>query len=263
MPQGSAPRPQLAFFRNLVVRHIRQDYLENVSGFAWLLLQPLMLLGVYAFIFTTVFRARVVDSGDVPFIAWLAVAFWPWTAFSEAVLRASSSITSNAGLIGKVAFATEQLPLAQVTATFLMHLAGYLAVLLVLQLTGTDIQWAYLPLALPLLVLLWVLACGLGLVFSALSVFVRDLAQMLPPLMTFWFFTTPVLYSPSLFPERLSWAMEWNVMTTFVQGLRDLLLFGRLDFAAITLGLALGVFLLAGAALWFFRRLAGHFEDFL
>jgi ABC-type polysaccharide/polyol phosphate export permease len=55
-------RPDLNFFRNLVRRQIRQDYLENVTGFAWLVLQPLVLLGVYAFVFTTIFKSRIPDS---------------------------------------------------------------------------------------------------------------------------------------------------------------------------------------------------------
>ncbi len=95
---------------------------------------------------------------------FLAVAFWPWTAFSESVLRASGAVTSNAALIGKVAFPSELLPLSTVAATFLMHLAGYLAVLLVLQLLGTPIHWLGLLAALPVLLLLCLLACAPGAV---------------------------------------------------------------------------------------------------
>ena len=94
------------FFKNLVVRQIRQDYLENVTGFSWLILQPLLLLAVYAFVFSTIFKARIPEAADIGFVPYLAIAFWPWTAFSEAILKASSSITANSALIGKVAFAT-------------------------------------------------------------------------------------------------------------------------------------------------------------
>jgi ABC-type polysaccharide/polyol phosphate export permease len=177
-----------SFFRHLLVRQVRQDYLENLTGFAWLVLQPLMLLAVYAFVFSTIFKARIPDAAGIGFTPWLAVAFWPWTAFSESILRAGGSIQAHSALIGKVAFASEQLPLAQVTATFLMHMAGYVAVLIVLQLMGSDIHWLMLPLAFVLLLLLWLLACALALFVSALQVFVRDVAQFLPPLMTFWFF---------------------------------------------------------------------------
>ncbi len=127
-----------------MIHQVKQDYLENITGFAWLILQPLILLAVYSFVFSTIFKARIPEAGDIGFVPYLAVAFWPWIAFSEAVVKASSSITSNAALIGKVAFATEQIPLATVTATFLMHVIGYLAVLARIAAAGDRY-----PLALP------------------------------------------------------------------------------------------------------------------
>lgn len=252
-----------SFFRHLLIRQIRQDYLENLTGFAWLVLQPLMLLAVYAFVFSTIFKARIPDAGDIGFTPWLAVAFWPWTAFSESVLRATGSIQAHSALIGKVAFATEQLPLAQVTATFLMNMAGYVAVLLMLQLTGTSIHWLLLPLTIPLLLLLWLLACALALFVSALQVFVRDVAQVLPPLMTFWFFMTPILYSTSLFPDAVARLAALNPMAWFVGHLRSLLLFGEISFVVSDLLVPLAIGVMCWLGLRFFRRLSGHFEDFL
>ena len=250
-------------FRQLVLRAIRTEYLNNLSGFAWLFLQPLMLLAVYAFVFTTVFKARIPGLEAGAFVPFLAIAFWPWTAFSDAILRSSNIVTANAALIGKVAFRTELLPLSTVTATFLMHMAGYLAVLVVLQLSGTDIHWSGLLVALPVLALLYLFAVALGLFFSALHVFVRDLGQMLPPLMTFWFFMSPILYSAELLPERLAPLMAWNPITWFVGHLRDALMFGAVEVGLNDLWVPLTVLVLFTLALRFFRRLSGHFEDFL
>lgn len=256
------PKPDLTFFQNLVRRQIRQDYLENLTGFAWLVLQPLMLLAVYGFVFTTIFKSRIPDS-DIGFVPYLAVAFWPWTAFSESILKSSGTITGNAALIGKVALATEQLPLATVTATFLMHMTGYIAVLVVLQLMGTSIHWLLIPALIPVVLLLWVFASGLSLLASALQVFVKDTAQILPPLMTFWFFTTPILYSPSILPERVAQIMAWNPMTWFVHQLREILLFGRVSFDWTGLVALVSVLVFTWISLRFFRRVSGHFEDFL
>lgn len=262
-----ATRPQAglhtAFFFNLVARQVRQDYLENLTGLAWLVLQPVMMLAVYAFVFTTIFKARLPDAVGVGFVPYLAIAFWPWNAFAEAVLKSSGSITQHAALIGKVAFASEQLPLATVTATFVMNLAGYLVVLIILAATGTEIHWLMLLPALAVLLLLWMLACSLALLASASQVFIRDIAQILPPVMTFWFFTTPILYSPSFLPESLRGVMAWNPMTWFVMELRDLLLFGQFG-SAPGWGLALVLIpLLLWLSLRYFRRFSGHFEDFL
>ena len=251
------------FFRQLVSRAIRTDYLENVTGFAWLFIQPLLLLAIYTFVFTTIFKARIPDSGTVGFMPYLAVAFWPWTAFSEAVMRASNSISANAALIGKVAIPAEMIPLSTVTATFMMHMVGYLAVLLVIQLTGTSVHWLGLLPALPLLVLMFLFACGLSLFISALQVFIRDVSQILPPLMTFWFFGTPILYGSSVLPEQIASLMKFNPMTWYVERLRDFLLFGNYEFTTQDLVVPLLTILVLFAGFRFFRRISSHFEDFL
>jgi lipopolysaccharide transport system permease protein len=263
MKSGKQKKIDWVFFQNLVVRQIRQDYLENLTGFAWLILQPLILLAVYAFVFTSIFKARLPEAAEIGFVPYLAIAFWPWTAFSEAVLRANNSITANGGLIGKVAFATEQIPLASVTATFIMHSIGYITVLVVLQLMGTSIQWPYLLLAIPVMLLMWVFACAFALFTSAIQVFVRDVAQILPPLMTFWFFTTPILYSASHLPDSIQLIAQWNPMAWFVSQLRQLLLFGEINFDLVSLGMVIFIAVFAWASLRFFRRFSGHFEDFL
>jgi lipopolysaccharide transport system permease protein len=250
-------------FRQLVSRAVRTEYLENVTGFAWLILQPLILLAVYAFVFTTIFKARIPDAGSGGFVPYLAVAFWPWTAFSEAVLRSSSTISANAALIGKVAFPSELLPLSTVTATFLMNMLGYLAVLLVLQLMGTPIHWLGLIAAIPVVFLLYLFACGLALFISALQVFIRDVSQILPPLMTFWFFTTPILYSSSILPEQFATIMKFNPMSWYVERLRDFLLLGNYSVDRWDLLVPLITVLVFVAALKFFRKFSAHFEDFL
>jgi len=263
MANGTTAGINPAFFWNLVRRQVRQDYLDNITGFAWLFLQPLMLLAVYAFVFTEIFQARIPDATGIGFVPYLAVAFWPWTAFSESVIRAGGAITAHAALIGKVAFASELLPLATVSATFGMHMAGYLAVLTVLQLTGIAIHWELFLLTLPVVVLLWLLACGIALIVSASQVFIRDIAQIIPPLMTFWFFTSPILYSPSILPPHLRALFAWNPMNWFVGTLRELLLFGRLDLGLSAWLAAAMVPAFGWLALQYFRRFSGHFEDFL
>jgi ABC-type polysaccharide/polyol phosphate export permease len=252
-----------SIFWQLVSRSIRTEYLENLTGFAWLILQPLLLLAVYAFVFTSIFQARIPAADHIGFVPYLAVAFWPWTAFSEAILKGSNTIVANAALIGKVAFATELLPLSMVTATFMMHLVGYVAVLVILQLSGTDVHWLGVLVATPLLFLLCVLAGAFTLFFSALQVFVRDVAQILPPMMTFWFFTTPIVYSTSVLPGGMAAWLQWNPIAWFVGRFRELILFGSYQPSLADLLAPLGALVLFWLGLKFFRRFSGHFEDFL
>ena len=70
MTPGKQRKFEWVFFQNLVVRQIRQDYLENLTGFAWLILQPLILLAVYAFVFSTIFKARIPEAEEIGFAEW-------------------------------------------------------------------------------------------------------------------------------------------------------------------------------------------------
>ena len=86
---------------------------------------------------------------------------------------------------------------------------------------------------------------------------------MLPPLMTFWFFMTPILYSPALLPEKLAVLMNWNPMSWFVERLRAALMYGDYSPSWGDIVIPLAVLLLCFLGLRFFRRMSGHFEDFL
>lgn len=229
----------------------------------WVVIQPLALLAIYSFVFVVVLQIRLPEASTTGFVPFLAVAFWPWTAFAESLRRAAGAIEEGAALIGKVAVPQEILVAANVLAAFSLNLVGYAVVLLVLAMTGTAISWQSLPWVLGWLLMLGLFAFGMGLVLASVQVFIRDLGHALGPILTFWFFATPILYSPALVPAKYQPWLDWNPMHACVAALRDLLLtgsweFGRADlwFVACTvLALALGIVV--------FRRLSPRFEDFL
>ena len=132
----------------LIRRDLRTRFVGSRSGWLWTVLTPLMLLGVYAVVFGVIFRARVPEGMDIPFVAWLAIAMWPWLAFQDAILRATASMPEHANLIAKVALPRDLLALSNATTAFLLQCLGYLAVLLALPLFGVDLTWRGLPAAL-------------------------------------------------------------------------------------------------------------------
>src|SRR5687767_243810 len=121
-----------ALFRNFFARELRTRYLGSSTGLVWALIHPLALLGVYWFVFTTVFRAG--NFGSQSFLAFVAVGLWPWLAAQEALSRATVSLAGYAGLIRKAAFPQEAIVYASVAATLALNLAGYVLVLGVLKL---------------------------------------------------------------------------------------------------------------------------------
>jgi ABC-type polysaccharide/polyol phosphate export permease len=250
-----------ALFRNFFLREVRIRYLGSSTGFAWALLHPLLLLGVYAFVFTMVFRAG--GTGPHSFIAFVAVALWPWLAAQEALSRATVSLAGYSGLIRKAAFPQETIVYASVAATFAIHFIGYVLVLAVLRIVGQPLELSGLVLAVPMWVVLMIAVTGIALALASLQVFVRDVEHVLLPVLMVLMYVTPILYPLAMVPEPVRPWVAANPFGWLVTRFRDALLDGRLGLQwgdALAVAIALGLFAL-GLAM--FRRLAPHFEDFL
>ena len=250
-------------FRDLLVRDLRSRFVGSRSGWLWVVVNPLLLLAVYGFVFGVIFRARVPEGLDVPFVAWLAIAMWPWLAFQDAILRAASSMPEHANLISKVPLARDELALSAATAAFLLQVVGYVAVLAALPLFGVSLTLQGLGAAALTLAVLFALAAGLGFVAGALRVFYRDLEQLLPTLLMFLFFLTPILYAPEMLPEQLRSLWMFNPVAGLMNDLRAALLHGQVLPGAFTLGMLPVALLAFLAGRGIFRRLAPYFEDYL
>lgn len=249
--------------RVLIARDIRSRFIGSATGWIWLVVTPLLLLAVYAFVFGVIFQARLPEGLDCPFWVWLAMALWPWLAFSEALQRAAGSMQQHAALLSKVAVPRHLLVVSSVTAVFVLHALGYAVVLLTINLAGIDIHWSGLPYLLVVLGFLYLLALGMGLGLAALQVFIRDVEQLLPTLLLFWFFLTPIIYAPSMLPKQLTEWLWLNPMAWWVGEVRAILLQGKLLPDFVLLWMIAGTILVLFAGYALFRRLSPHFEDFL
>ena len=250
-------------FGQLLKREIRSRFIGSATGWIWLVVTPLLLLGVYAFVFGVIFRARVPEGFELPFWAWLAVALWPWLAFSEGLQRAAASIRQHAALISKVAVPRHLLVNTSVCAVFVLHAIGFVVVLLAVQGLAADIQWLAVPYVLMILAMLYVFALGLGFFLATVQVFVRDVEQLLPTALMFWFFLTPIIYPIELLPEGARGLLALNPMTWWVEELRLALFSGKSipDQTFLFMVVVSFTCLLIGRAV--FNRLSPHFEDFL
>ena len=264
-PLAAAATSSGARNRALLVNFFRRElttrYLGSVSGLAWALLSPLAMLAVYHFVFTNIFRAT--SFAGQSFLAFVAVALWPWLGAQEALQRGALSLAGYAGMIRKVAFPHEFVVLASVFATFALQFAGYVAVLVVLKIAGEPIHLSGLAVAIPVWLVLVVAIVGVTFALAALQVFVRDVEHVLMPILMILMYLTPILYPLSLVPANLRLWVAANPFNWVVARLREALLDGQLRVHPTdVLAVAIALLLFAGGR-WVFRRLSPHFEDFV
>ena len=211
----------------LTARDLKARYRGSILGFFWSLANPLLLLAVYTVVFTKFFPQQVVQ----PYPLFLFSGILPWTFFAAAVLESTSSISANAGLIKKVMFPAEALPIV-VVLSHLVHFALALPILLAAILAFAalgkfTISWTIL-LAPVLMVLQTLFVAGIAMTVSSASVLFRDLRDITANLMQLGFFMTPIIYSIDGITSRLLRALiRVNPMTPFVVAYQDIFFFGR------------------------------------
>jgi ABC-type polysaccharide/polyol phosphate export permease len=217
---GATPLQELVgareLLRNLTARELKVRYKRSTLGFVWTLLNPLLMMAVFAGVLGKVFGS------DIPYFAlYFLSGYLPFAFFQASVMVASGTVINNAGLITKVYFPRAVLPLS-VVASQLVHFAMALVILLVaMAWVGFDF-WLYLPGLALSLVLLAVFTAGVSMLFAAATTFLRDLTEFLPVAFLLLFYATPVIYL--LDNEGLAdwrWLIELNPITHFVGMIRS------------------------------------------
>ena len=252
-----------ALFWSFVTRELRNRYAGSISGALWAILHPIAQLAIFAFVFAAIFRSRAGNLDESQFIAFYAAGLWPWLAFREGLARGTSSLQNAAHLIKKIAFPNELVVAAAVTATFIVHLGGFALALVALKAFGQPIDFIGLPVALIACATLYVAALGLALALAAIQLIIRDVEQVLGPVLDLLFFLTPILYPLAAVPASLQPVVRSNPLTFVLERLHDALVFhpGWPEFDdAIAFGVAAALLMIGYAV---FRRLSPHFEDFV
>ncbi len=214
-------------FEQMVRRELRQKYKGSALGVLWYLVNPIVLMGAYALVFSVLLK--VADVPDYPL--FLLVGLIVWVFFSQALLAAAPSLVANAALVRKVRFPREAIPASVATVqlvTFAVMLALVTPVALVVR-GSLNPALALLPV---IVVLLFCLVLGLSLAASVLHAHYRDVEPVLAAALLPWFFVTPIFLPVESMPgvsdhRLLGDLLEWgNPVAPFVAAVRDVLFSG-------------------------------------
>lgn len=217
--------------RTLIWSFVKRDllarYRGSTVGLFWSVIHPLIMLGLYTFVFSTILKVRVgASEGTDQFALYLFCGLLPWNAFAEGLNRSTGVILENTNLIKRAVFPSEILPVYPVITGIVAELIGFVILVAALLLTGRPI--GPVMLLLPVILLLQaVLTIGLAWIIAGITVFIRDLGQMLGMMLTLWVFLTPIFYPPSVIPETLRVFLAVNPMYALVEAYRSVILRGE------------------------------------
>ena len=248
-----AYRELLYFF---VWRDVKVRYKQTAFGVAWAVIQPLFTMLIFTLFFG---KLAGMPSDGIPYAVFAYSGLLPWTFFSSAVTNGGNSLVGNQNLLTKVYFPRMIIPAATVAAGLVDFAIAFVL------LAGLMAWYAIVPtwsmLMIPLLTLLTcLLALGVAMAVSALNVMFRDVRYVLPFGIQLWMFLSPIIYPPTIVPERWRWALALNPLSGIIGNYRSAL-FGRpFDWTALA-ATAVVTFAILISSAYYFRRMESRFAD--
>jgi len=246
---------ELLYF--LVWREIKVRYKQTLIGAGWAVIQPLATMAVFSLFFG---RLAKIPSGGLPYPLFFYLALLPWTYFAGALTGATNSVVENQRVITKVYFPRVLLPLSAVISGLVdFAIAFVLLIGMAVYYRVTPGPWlGFLPLFLLLAILT---AFGAGLWLAGMNALYRDVRYVVPFLVQFWLFASPVAYPSSLVPARWRALYGLNPMTGVIDGFRWAVTGENPPSAALLAVSSAAVVVMLVAGLWYFRRMEATVAD--
>ncbi|WP_278025353.1 ABC transporter permease [Legionella yabuuchiae] len=245
--------------------NLKDRYMASALGGVWAILNPIIMLGIFTFIFGFVYRAKLPGaSTTLSYVIWLISGYGPWLAISEGILNSSNSVIANSGVVKNMAFKTEILPVSSVLVSIVPLLVSLCFLSIIMFFDHNAPTWQAIMI-LPVIAIMYLFMFGLGFFLSAVSVFLRDLPIVLPNLLMMILFVSPIFYTLESMPRPIQIASIANPFYILTEGFRQ-----PLVYHAIPPGLLWGLLyvlllaiLLYSVGLYRFRKVKGYFTSFI
>jgi lipopolysaccharide transport system permease protein len=259
----------LWYHRALVGQMVRREvvgrYRGSVIGLLWSFLHPVLMLSVFTFVFSEVFRMKWSvgqQESKIDFALILFVGLIVHGVFAECLNRAPGLILQNTNFVKKVVFPLEILPWVAMGVTLFHAVISILVWLLLFILVHGHIQWTILLLPVVIAPLV-VLAMGCAWFLAATGVFLRDVGQTTGIVTTILLFISPVFFPASAFPERYRWLLDLNPLTFPIEQAREVMFWGRAPDGTGLLIYLVAAVLFAFLGLAWFQKTRRGFADVL
>ena len=255
--------------KQFVKRKVEERYKGSVFGLLWSIAQPLMMLAVYTFVFSTIFKSKTTFGGvasDIPFSLFLLCGMAVFGIFSESINGCCNAVASRPNLVKKVVFPLEVLPASQVFSTFILNMVWFVLLIGGMLVLVHKVYWTMIFLPLILLPLM-LLSLGCGFIAAAISVYIRDCQYLIGVFLQILFFMSPVFYSMDRImetdkvPAICKMILKLNPLYPLIENTRKIFLIGGLpDFKYLGI-LCLFSYLIFHLGAVFFAKTKKGFAD--
>lgn len=210
---------ELYQYRQLIKSNVRKEirgkYKGSFLGVLWSFVNPLLQVLVYAIVFPLILK-----STQDNYVTFLIIGILPWTWFVTSISGGTSCVLNNAGIIKKVYFPREILPLSIVTSGMINFLISCIIIIIFVLISGIGLS--YTLIFLPIIVAIqFILNLGILLITSSIDVYIRDAEYIINFFVNMLFYATPILYDSSILPEKFRWIVNINPMAMIVEGYRS------------------------------------------
>jgi ABC-type polysaccharide/polyol phosphate export permease len=250
---------------NLLIYFLKKDlktrYAGAGLGLLWAFLLPLFQILLFWFVFSIIMKARPYGSAKISYIYFLLSSFFFWLAFAEGLGRSASIIVENAEIVKKVSFPHEILPVTATLSSYINNLIGF--VIFIVFYAVTTSFHPLLFLIIPVLLTQIAFSVGIGMIFSSLVPYMRDLTQVLGYILQGMFFLSPIMYSIDSLPQKFRMLISLNPITYFATAYQNIILLQKPPALSYLIIIVFLAFFAITAGFFVFRKLRDGFADVL